>query len=349
MKRTFQRPLALILTLVMLLGLLPGTALALGETTKSGDVTVDNTGWLDAGWGGLTPTISSETDGSLKVEVSEPTSETSWYSVALQKALSSIAGVGGVTMGYTGIGGTAPTQFEAYLGGGNPWVQYKATGTSSGGTVTFADFYKKNDDDGSFESTASDLSNFSPVQLVIVIGGGSMLPSPMALSNITITAPTAKTQCTVTLSATEDVNPKGSPAENFTKAAFSIDGTTPVNDTSLTVDSSTKITVLGAVWLSGTAGDYLDSVTVNNQVQAITKGEDFEFTVTDANTSIVADYKYLADKPGGTDLRRTAIRSQSASAQQKAGPKKPVTSYRRCFPLTAHLSLVRRSRLIKTR
>lgn len=420
MKRTFQRPLALLLVMVLLMGLLPGTSLAAGDDGR----VLGNTGWEDANWGGLTPTITSESDGSLKVEVTASTETTTptWYSVALQKGggssgnITGITGVGRVTMRYTGTGGTEPAHFEVYLGGGDPWVQYKATGTNSDGTVSFEDFYKKNSD-SSFETTTSDLSDFSPAQLVIVIGGNSMLPSPITLSDITITAPETKTNCTVTLSATEVVNgtdnkvdshenftkaafqidrqaasdtsvsvksgteitilgkvwpdqtdsnkasylktvkvgdgavqtvPKGknytvtvtgdttivadyeyleeTPAETtqctvtlsatengqakvnnndggtgFTTAAFSIDGTNPVSDTTLTVDSGTKVTVLGAVWLSGTAGDYLDSVTVGGTAQTgVTKGENYEITIT-GNTAITADYKYLSEKPG-TDV-----------------------------------------------
>jgi len=80
-------------------------------------------------------------------------------------------------------------------------------------------------------------------------------------------------QCSVTLSATEGGKTKGDDGSTgFTTAAFSLDGMTPVSGTSLTVASGAKITVLGAVWLSGMVGDHLDSVTVGVRPRTSRRG-----------------------------------------------------------------------------
>ena len=138
MKRTFQRPLALLLTLVMLLGLLPTAALAEEKTTNLGSGWTENTGWSQ----NCTTVIGEQSSSSIPLTLTLADGETS-FATAIQHTVSSadIKGLQSLTMKISGtdISGLSA---QAVFMDTTDWTTYYQASTITAAEVTFnaADF-----------------------------------------------------------------------------------------------------------------------------------------------------------------------------------------------------------------
>ena len=222
MKRTFQCPLALLLTLVMLLGLLPGAALAVDAdtTSTSSDHVLDSLTWTDAGWNGSgdtatgpTATVTTASGGGIQVSISDSVTESAWRAAAISTSLSNITGVGSVTLNLSWPeNSTGSFTLQVFLSDSNNTTYGAQASVNASTTPTEVNLgpLMTTDSNGSITSTTANASNFSPTYIAIAIGGNATLPSTITLSNITITAPTVQ-EHTVTLIARKlDADPQNS-------------------------------------------------------------------------------------------------------------------------------------------